>query len=159
MGHFYQGIYPVKHKEKYLSNKPPVYRSSWEYKFSRFLDLNVNVVQWASEYDKTVVKYKWPDGSEHRYIPDYYVEMRLKDGRIRKFLIEVKPSSESPRHCPPPKEPKRKTSKSLARFRKARETYAKNALKWAAAEAFCQRYGMTFLVITEKEAKKGFIGK
>jgi len=159
MPKFYKGVYKVKHPEKYIGTAKPICRSGWEFTFARFLDLNKNVIRWGSELPTTVIEYTMPDFSKHRYIPDYYVEMRTREGNVRKFLVEVKPSKQSPRHVPPPKEPKKKTSKSLAQYRAALKVYVTNALKWKAAEEWCKARGITFLVITEKEAGIGFIGK
>ena len=46
---FSQGIYKIKHPEKYVGSKDPTYRSSWEYTFMSFCDNNPSVQQWASE--------------------------------------------------------------------------------------------------------------
>ena len=158
MGNFKQGLYKVMHPEKYIGQKPPIYRSSWELQFNKGLDFNINCVKWASEYKKTEISYKQPDGSIHRYIPDYYVEMRLPEGQVRKFLVEVKPWDQSPGLAPPPQEPKRKTAKALRNYQIRLNAYTINACKWAAARDWCKKRGITFLVVTEKDVP-GFVGK
>ena len=69
MSNFYSGTYRMLNPSKYIGNTAPFFRSGWEFKFGRFLDLNDNVVKWACEYSKTVIPYKYPDGSNHRYVP------------------------------------------------------------------------------------------
>jgi hypothetical protein len=155
---FYQGIYKMENPSKYIGGKAPMMRSGWEFKFARFLDLNDNVVKWASEHSKTVIPYKYPDGSNHRYIPDFWVEMRLRGGEVRKFLIEIKPSKESPYHVDAPKEPKRKTAKALRNYGAKLRTYMINKCKWDAAEEWCKKRGITFLVYTEIESGTAFTG-
>jgi hypothetical protein len=156
MARFYQGVYKLQNPEKYAGNKAPIYRSSWEAKFDRFLDMNKNVVKWISEPSQMVIPYVLPDGSTHSYIPDYYVEMKLLDGSIRKFIVEVKPSKQSPFHSPPPKPPKKQTSKSMSNYRAALKTYTINKFKWLAAQEWCKKRGIRFIVYTEIEAKGGF---
>jgi hypothetical protein len=158
MSKFRQGIYKIMHSEKYIGTKLPVYRSSWELKFNKGLDYNNNCVKWASEYAKTEISYKQPDGTTHRYIPDYYVEMRLPEGQVRKFLVEVKPWNQSPGLSPPPKEPKNKTAKALRNFQASMKAYMINACKWSAAKDWCKKRGITFLVVTERDVPS-FVGK
>lgn len=69
--------------------------------------------------------------------------MRDKNGEIKKFLIEVKPHSQT---LPPVQ--KNKKTKSLI-YQQAE--YVKNQAKWQAAEAFCKAKGSTFVIITEKQ--------
>ena len=67
------------------------------------LDLNVNVVEWASE--EIVIPYRYPiDGKMHRYFPDFYV----KTSKGEKFLIEVKPKTQ-------PKPPKKSKSRRFSK--------------------------------------------
>ena len=148
---FYQGKYKISYPGKYLGQKAPIARSSWEFTFMAFLDNNANVSKWISEPPTMTIGYKLPDGSSHRYIPDFYVEMKTKSGRTKRFLIEVKPSKQSPYHSPPPKEPKRRTTKAIANWRQALKMYITNKLKWEAAEKYCKTKGIKFMVMTEIE--------
>jgi hypothetical protein len=155
---FYKGIFKISYPHKYCGMKPPIYRSSWEARFCGFLDNNKNVIKWDSEPSKMTIQYILPDGTEHKYVPDYYVEMKTRDGRIKKFLIEVKPSDQSPYHSPPPKEPKRKSAKAMRNFRGKLKMYLKNKYKWIEAEKWCKKRGLKFIVYTEIEACGGFKG-
>ena len=48
MARFAQGKYELKNPEKFLGNKTPTYRSSWEFTFMQFLDNHPSVSKWAS---------------------------------------------------------------------------------------------------------------
>ena len=46
---FARGKFTMRHPEKYVGNKVPTYRSSWELTFMNFCDNNKSVQKWASE--------------------------------------------------------------------------------------------------------------
>ena len=143
-----QGIYKCQYPDKYIGNKPPTYRSSWEYRCFYFADNNINIIKWASEL--IIIPYfSVVDNKTHKYITDMYMEIRQKDGQIKKYVVEIKPESQHYKN--PPKPPKRKTSKSLANYNHILETQKINECKWKAAEAFCHKYGYEFKIITEKD--------
>ena len=107
-------------------------------------DKNDNVLEWGSE--EIIIPYISPvDNRVHRYFPDFYVRARTRSGRIERFIIEVKPKSQTQ----PPKQPKRITK----RFISEAKTYAVNDAKWKAAREFCADRKMEFLILTEKELK------
>lgn len=137
-----QGIYTLINPNKYKGNKNIVFwRSSWELKMMRMLDLNPNVLEWSSE--ENIIPYPNPlTGRISRYFVDFYAKMRDKNGEVKKYLIEVKPHSRTL----PPVQKNRKT-KSLI-YQQAE--YVKNRAKWQAAEQFAARKGMTFVILTEK---------
>ena len=148
MSHYHQGFYHVKHPEKYVGNPDSVvYRSSWERKFMCFLDGHENVLKWGSE--ELAIPYTWC-GEVHRYFPDFIVEFKSKDGKIKKMIVEIKPYSQTQ----PPAFPKRKTQKALESYEQAVATYTKNVAKWEHAKKFCADQGAEFLVLTEKELYK-----
>ena len=132
------GLYTVKNKEKYIGNKSPRYRSSWERSFFLFCDNHPAVIQWASEAIQ--VPYRNPlSGKQSIYIPDVFVMFQDKDGKQRSELIEIKPSSQVML------EANRKMSE------KDRAVIAINHAKWKAAAAWCRFRNMTFRVVTEKD--------
>lgn len=137
-----QGVFNPQNKEKYKGSFPILYRSSWECKAMRFFDLNPSILSWGSE--SIVIPYQNPlTGRISRYFVDFNITMRDKNGEIKKFLIEVKPHSQT---LPPVQ--KNKKTKSLI-YQQAE--YVKNQAKWQAAEAFCKARGSTFVIITEKQ--------
>ena len=105
-------------------------------------DENPNVTKWASE--ELAIPYMSPvDRKKHKYYPDFIVEMKNKEGVVETLMIEVKPKKQTE----PPKKPKRQTK----RFLNEAKTYLTNQAKWDAANAFCERKGWRFKILTEKE--------
>lgn len=135
-------MYSPKFPEKYKGNKHNiVYRSNYELVAFRFFDLNPNVVEWSSE--ETIIPYANPlTGRTSRYFVDVYAKMKDKNGEIKKYLIEIKPHSQTL----PPVQKNRKT-KSLI-YQQAE--YVKNQAKWKAATEWCNKKNMTFVILTEK---------
>lgn len=129
-----------QHPEKYDGNHLGIItRSSWEVRFANWCDMNSNVVKWSSE--ETIVPYRCgTDNKIHRYFLDFRIQVRNKDGGLKTFLVEIKPSSQ----CIPPvkgKNTKRYINESL--------TYVKNMSKWEAADRFAKDRGWEFIVLNE----------
>ena len=139
----YKGKYKVRCPYKYKGDPTKViYRSLWELKFMRYCDTNINILEWGSE--EMYVWYRSPvDYRPHRYFPDFYIKTKESSGKIKKYIIEVKPK----RQTKPPAKPKRQTKGYL---REAFE-YAKNQAKWKAANEWCIDRGFEFKVLTENE--------
>ena len=139
----YKGIFKPHHPEKYKGNVHNiVYRSGWELRFMSFLDNTKDVIEWSSE--QTIIPYRNPiDGSWHRYFPDFLVTKRNKDGTIETNLIEIKPYKQTMI----PDKPKKQTKKYLNEIM----TFAVNKSKWEAAENWCKKEGIKFLILTEND--------
>jgi len=139
----YKGKYQPSYPKKYKGDPTNIiYRSLWERKFMKYCDLNENILEWGSE--EIYVWYKSPiDRKSHRYFPDFYIKVKESTGKIKKYIIEIKPKKQT---TPPPK-PKRQTQGYI---REAYE-YAKNQAKWEAAKEWCLDRGYEFRVFTEKE--------
>ena len=137
----YSGLFKPRNPQKYIGDPNNiVYRSSWEVKVMSYLDLNDDILSWASE--ELTVPYKSPiDGKWHRYFPDFLVKMRTRDGQLKTLMLEVKPKKET---TPPPK-PKRITENYV----KAVKTWGVNEAKWKAAIEYCNDRAWEFRVITE----------
>lgn len=129
-----------KHPEKYAGDiRNIISRSSWETKLLTWMDNNPNVIMYASE--EFSIQYFSPvDNTNHRYFPDFLTKMKLRDGSEKTFLIEVKPAKE---RVPP------KPGKNKKQFVTEMSTYLVNQAKWKAAEEFCLKQGITFLVLDE----------
>ena len=107
-----------------------------------YCDKNQNILEWASE--EIAIPYRSPiDNRVHRYFPDFYMKVKEFNGKIKRYVIEVKPAKQTK----PPAKPKRQTKGYL---REAYE-YAKNQAKWEAADDWCKDRGYEFKVFTEKE--------
>ena len=91
---FAQGKYTVVNPEKYVGNRQPTYRSSWEWQFMRFCDNNPNIIKWASE--AVSIPYKDPfTGRQTIYVPDFFIQYADKNNKIQVELIEVKPQNQT----------------------------------------------------------------
>ena len=136
MPNFRQGIYTVRNPGKYVGKGTPRYRSGWEMTFMMFLDSNDNIVQWASE--SISIPYRNPiTGKQSMYVPDFFVTYRGRDNTTRAELIEIKPKKQSLIE-----------SKMTDRDR---AIVAVNYAKWASAQKWCQKNGLSFRVITEDD--------
>lgn len=139
----YKGKYYPSYPRKYKGDPTNIiYRSLWERKFMVYCDKNQNILEWASE--EIAIPYRSPiDNRVHRYFPDFYMKVKEMNGRIKRYVIEVKPAKQTK----PPAKPKRQTKGYI---REAYE-YAKNQAKWKMAREFCADRQWEFKVVTEKE--------
>jgi hypothetical protein len=138
-----KSIYKPSNPQKYQGDSNNIIcRSSWERKFCRWCDLNESIVSWASE--EFSIPYVSPvDNRIHRYYPDYLIKVKEKDGRVKTYVVEVKPKKQT---VPPQK--KSRVTKSYLHECK---TYAANQAKWKAADEFCKDNRIEFRIITEEE--------
>ena len=139
----YRGKYYPSYPKKYKGDPTNIiYRSLWERKFMVYCDKNTNILEWASE--EIAIPYRSPiDNRVHRYFPDFYMKVKEVNGKIKRYVIEVKPAKQTK----PPTKPKRQTKGYI---REAYE-YAKNQAKWKMAREFCADRMWEFKVVTEKE--------
>jgi len=139
----YKGKYYPSFPRKYKGDPTNIiYRSLWERKFMVYCDKNDNILEWASE--EIAIPYRSPiDNRVHRYFPDFYMKVKERGGKVRRYVIEVKPAKQTK----PPVKPKRQTKGYI---REAYE-YAKNQAKWKMAREFCADRQWEFKVVTEKE--------
>lgn len=139
-----QGYFKPVNLEKYVGDRLPIFRSSWEFKFLRWCDLNPAVVQYASE--PVGIKFFNPlDKRVHVYYVDFYVIIKNSDGTEQKYLIEVKPT----KYVNPPTAPDRMTDKSTHNYVWAAKQYITNKAKFEAARDFAEQRGLKFGIITE----------
>ena len=139
----YRGKYYPSFPRKYKGDPTNIiYRSLWERKFMVYCDKNSKILEWGSE--EIALPYISPhDSRVHRYFPDFYIKVQENTGKIKRYLIEVKPLKQTVK----PKKPKRQ---SKGYIREAFE-YARNQAKWKAAREYCADRMWEFKVITEKE--------
>jgi len=140
---YHQGRFTPKNPNKYEGDPTNIiYRSSWELKFFNWCDQNDSILKWSSE--ETVIPYICPtDNRVHRYFPDVKMTVRNRDGGIKRYLVEVKPFRETLQ--PSPK------GRSKKKFLTEVMKWGKNQAKWEAAKKYCDKMGMEFKIITEKE--------
>ena len=128
--------------KKYTGNeKNIICRSSWERRFCNYCDLNEDIIEWGSE--EFWIPYRGPDGKVHRYFPDFIMKVKESTGRIKTYVVEVKPEKQTKK----PKPRKRVTKSYIYECK----TYAVNQAKWKAAQEWCDDRKVEFKIITEKE--------
>ena len=139
----YKGKYYPSFPRKYKGDPTNIiYRSLWERKFMVYCDKNAKILEWGSE-EIALPYISAHDSRVHRYFPDFYIKVQENTGKIKRYLIEVKPLKQTTK----PKKPKRQTKGYI---REAFE-YARNQAKWKAAREYCADRMWEFKVITEKE--------
>jgi hypothetical protein len=137
MPRFAQGKFEPKNPNKYVGNKMPMARSSWEFVFMKMLDEHPGVESWASE--SVQIPYRDPlSGKQTIYVPDFFVVYKNKTGKKKAELVEVKPSNQTLRE-------------RVGKSRYNQEQYIKNLAKWEAANAWCKQQGIQFRVINEDD--------
>mgnify|MGYP001502688404 CR=1 FL=1 len=139
----YKGRYKPLNPKKYKGDSSQViYRSLWERKLMVYCDNTDAILEWGSE--EVIIPYRSPwDGRIHRYFPDFYMKIKENDGKVKRYVIEVKPL----RYCVPPT----KGRKQKKTFIREVAEYAKNQAKWKAARSFCEMRQLNFKIVTEKE--------
>ena len=137
MARFAQGKYSLKNPDKFVGNKAPTYRSSWEFTFMRFCDENPSIKQWASESIK--IPYRNPlTGKQTIYVPDFFIAYADRGGKQKVELIEVKPANQTHRE-------------KLGRSRHNQAAWIVNQAKWEAAYAYCKQNNIQFRIVTEDD--------
>jgi hypothetical protein len=130
-----QGIYKLSNPGKYMGNKMPTYRSSWEYTFMSFCDNNPSIQQWASETVK--IPYRDPlTGRQTVYVPDFLIHYIDKNQKKHVELVEIKPAKQTLRE-------------RVGKNPYDQAQYVKNMAKWEAASVWCRNQGIKFRVINE----------
>ena len=139
----YKGKYRPSYPQKYKGNPTNIiYRSLWERHFMKYCDNNRNILEWGSE--EIVLPYISPiDNRVHRYFPDFYIKVKENNGKIKKYIIEIKPK----RQCMEPKVQQKKTKGYIYEVYE----YVRNQAKWKAAEEWCKDRKWEFKVLTENE--------
>ena len=134
MATFSKGKFTPKNPKKYIGNRLPIWRSSWELRVMMFLDENKHILHWASE--AIAIPYRNPlTGKMANYIPDFFVVYQNKSHQQRAEIIEVKPKSQ--------------TSLTEAKSRHDKLHAIVNQAKFAAATAYCKYHGYVFRVISQ----------
>jgi hypothetical protein len=140
---FKKGIYRPLNPQKFKGKKVPVYRSSYELKFMRFLDVSDNVIEWSSE--AIAISYYNPLKAQYcRYYPDFIVKYVDKTGQEHIEVIEIKPKKQT-------KEPTNHGNKKKSTLLTETRIWQINKAKWEAAKEFCDKRGIGFKILTEKD--------
>lgn len=145
----YKGRFKPANPEKYKGDPTKItYRSSWEFKFFRFVDQHPDVIWWQSE--EIAIPYLSPiDNRVHRYFPDVILKKRVGPDQYETVMIEIKPKSQT---MPPDisKRNKTPTGRISRRYLNEVKTYGINDAKWVAARKYCDERGWRFEIMTEQ---------
>ena len=137
MAKFAQGRFEMKNPSKYVGNKTPLARSSWETVFMRMLDEHPGVQSWASE--SIQIPYRDPlTGKYTIYVPDFFIVYQDRNGKKHAEVVEVKPKNQTMRE-------------NVGKSRYNQEQYIKNMAKWEAAAAWCKQKKLKFRIVSEDD--------
>lgn len=137
MRKFAQGRFELKHPEKYIGKKTPLYRSSWEWAFMQFCDNNPAIENWASEAVR--IPYRDPlTGKQTTYVPDFFIQYVDKNGKKHAEVVEVKPANQT-------------VKERVGRNKINQAHFVRNMAKWEAARAWCKRQGLYFRIVSEND--------
>jgi hypothetical protein len=159
-----KGHYKVLHPEKYLGNKPTIYKSKWELQVFHALDVNPYVLKWG--YECIEIYYHHPLYMNMTvYYPDIFCHVKMDSGVVKQFLVEIKPQKyvEMPTKPTPPKNKSAQTAQSAEKYRKRMLKYQSdvrdfmvNTAKWEAAEKWCLKNNVKWRILTEKNTTNLF---
>ena len=131
-----------KNPEKYIGDVNEIWtRSSWEIKFLNWCDSHPGVINYASE-ELAIPYFSEVDQKMHRYFPDFLMMVQNNSGELKRYMVEIKPEVQTL----PPKKRSRNTKSYLTEL----ATYSVNTSKWNAAEVWCKKNNMEFIIMTEK---------
>jgi len=137
MSRFAQGKFVPTQPAKYIGNKVPTYRSSWEWRFMNFCDTHPGIQRWACESIK--IPYRNPlTGRNSIYIPDFLIQYVDKTNATHVDVIEIKPQNQA-------------VLESVGKNKIRQAQFVQNQAKWSAATAWCRQQGIRFRVVTENE--------
>jgi hypothetical protein len=145
MAKYAQGKYQILNPEKYVGNKSPTYRSSWEFAVMSMCDNNPSILQWANE--AIHINYRNPFTNRNTiYVPDFFVMFIDANGSTHGEIWEIKPSKET-------------SLEEAGRSPRAQAAAVLNMAKWQAARAYCQAQNLKFRIITERDLFHQIKGK
>lgn len=148
MAKYHQGRFRPKNPSKYKGDPTKIFfRSGWEFKLMRYLDIHPDVCEWSSE--EFFIPYRSPiDGKVHRYFPDFLVKQINKNGERETILIEVKPKAQT---MPPnPSKKNTPTGKVSRKYLNEVKNWGINQAKWKAAEEYCLDRKWKFSIMHEE---------
>jgi hypothetical protein len=164
----HQGYYKVQHPEKYVGDPALIiYRSGWEHSFCRWCDFSPSIIKWSSEPTKIPFYDRVSNLDECRksgldpnnpknwviknYNVDFWIELDKGEGISERIFVEIKPSNKLKKPIPPKEN---SSLKEQRKFNSDAKEYLINEAKWAAMNAWAQKNGAKFYVMTEDVLSK-----
>tara|TARA_R110000772_G_scaffold47250_1_gene108101 strand:- start:2800 stop:3339 length:540 start_codon:yes stop_codon:yes gene_type:complete len=169
VGNYRQGLYVPLNKDKVFKLNEQgglYYRSSWELTAMKYFDMCEDVSLWGCECIEIPYQLTKPDKfgvvkvTNHRYFPDFYYKLKMKDNTIREILLEVKPVEQT--RPPKWKDGSRLTQKQLKSYEWSINEYNRNMCKWEATLEYCVPKGIEFKFLVKEHVdimKKNYINK
>jgi hypothetical protein len=137
-----KGVYKPFNPHKYKGGDAIIFRSQWEFRVMRWLDLSENVIEWISE--QPLIPYLNPNtGTVWQYHPDFLVRVKTQTG-MKTQLIEIKPKKQT---IPPVVTEGKRRKTILTEM----ATWNMNKAKWKAAKSYCDSHGWEFKILTEDD--------
>ena len=128
-----------------------VFRSSWEFKFFKWCDNSSSILRFSSE--PVSIPYMCPvDKRIHQYYIDCWIERVDEEGKVSRWLIEIKPERET---IIPPM-PKKQSATALANHISQVKRVMKNLAKFQAARNFALKQNMKFAVLRLNRTTENF---
>jgi hypothetical protein len=114
------------------------FQGKWELEFYMYCKTNNIQIERPTEW----FEYNW--NGTRKYFPDFYIKVKNNLGKMKKYIIEIKPKKQT---IKPTNTPKKRTKTWINEVL----TYEKNLSKWKSAEEFCRDNLMEFKIITEDD--------
>lgn len=145
-GNYSSGKYEPINPSKYIGDiHNIIYRSSWEYRFCTYCDLNESILKWSSE--PIEIDYYNPlDKKMHVYNVDYYIKVKEGEEDYKEWIVEVKPLKQ---YTKPVYEGKNITVSKLKSYNRNMQIWITNQAKFKAAIEWAEKRNMQFKVIDE----------
>lgn len=145
---YVNGKYNPSNPSKYIGDiNCIIFRSSWEFRFCQYCDLEPRILKWSSE--PISIEYWSPiDKKNHRYHPDYYIKVLKTDGTTEDWILEVKPKHQYRKELKPQLVGK-VTEKKLKAYNDQMTTWITNRCKFDAATRYAQSIGYKFGAVDE----------
>lgn len=150
-GNFRSGKYEPTNPEKYVGDIHNIIcRSSWEYRFCTYCDLNESILKWTSE--PLYIDYYNPlDKKMHKYYVDFYVKSVKSDGSTEEWILEVKPERQTQK----PIYEGFMTTAKLKSYNHKMQIYITNQAKFKAAVEWANKRGFKFKIVDENFLFRG----
>lgn len=166
---FATGEFIPKHPEKCLNKngKMPgvhdkiTFRSSWESIFANWCDIEDNVIAWGSECVE-IPYFSQIDNKSHKYITDFIIMTKNRQGEKEKWLIEIKPANQVPVLNEngtikfPELDKKKLTQKRISAWQEQCNVLRRNYEKWKEAKKWAWAHGYKWKVVTQEELGLNF---
>ena len=144
-GEYKSGLYAPVNPDKYIGDLHNIiYRSSWEYRFCTYCDLNESIVKWSSE-PMAIDYYNPLDKKEHKYNVDFYIKVIKEDESYQEWILEIKPEKQTKK----PLYEGNMTLSKLKSYNRNMQIWITNQAKFKAAKEWAEKRNFRCGVVDE----------